>query len=136
MLLAAELIHVMKCSPYIRGNYRLDRMALPVSVGVYVFSFIYVFVGNGTGKRLYVMKSKIFVGGKTGVELDYSVCYLQSKKRPFISGVELGDSTFQAQVNERVSGVCVAASAADQPDSYVKRSSGTAEQLKNNVWGS
>lgn len=58
MLLAAELIHVMKCSPYIRGNYRLDRMALPVSVGVYVFSFIYVFVGNGTGKRLYVMKSK------------------------------------------------------------------------------
>lgn len=44
MLLAAELILVMNCSPYIRGNSILfDRMALPVSVGVYVF-FIYNFL--------------------------------------------------------------------------------------------
>lgn len=41
MLLAAEMIHVMHCSPYIRGNVMLDRMALPVRGGVCVcvFSF-------------------------------------------------------------------------------------------------
>lgn len=119
MLLAAELIHVMNCSPYIRGeSIRLIGWHCRwVSACVCVF-FIYNFVNDRTGKSVYAMLSKYLWVGERRHELSLTFSLLPSMYTTFITGVE-PDSRKQIMIRCARFLCTVWVSTTDKPESHV-----------------